>query len=79
MPVAWREGDIEDREGKNYYRSIHSFTNRVRIAALTRDAKQIQYSAATPSAVYTDIVTSYFLPVLAQSLNFRGKPLLFRG
>ena len=42
MPQSWGEGDIIDKDGKNYYRNIHSFTNRVRVAALTRDAKQIR-------------------------------------
>lgn len=42
MPQSWGEGDIIDKDGKNYYRSVHSFTNRIRVAALTRDAKQIR-------------------------------------
>ena len=42
MPTTWGKGDIVDKDGKNYYRNMHSFTNRVRVAALTRDPKQIR-------------------------------------
>jgi len=40
MPKEWGEGDVVDRDNKNYYRNVQSFTNRVRVAAATRDARQ---------------------------------------
>jgi len=42
MLKNWGDGDVVDKDNKNYYRNVYSFTNQVRVAAATRDAKQIR-------------------------------------
>jgi len=42
MLKNWGDSDVVDKDNKNYYRNVYSFTNRVRVAAATWDAKQIR-------------------------------------
>ena len=37
MPREWGENDVVDRDGMVYYCNIYTFTNRIRVAAQTRD------------------------------------------
>jgi len=41
MLKNWGDSNVVDKDNKNYYRNVYSFTNRVRVAAATQDAKQI--------------------------------------
>ena len=47
MPISWGCEDVVDREDKIYYRSATTFTNRLRIAASTRDAAKIRQNLDT--------------------------------
>jgi hypothetical protein len=29
----WGDSDLVDKDGKNYYRDVYAFTNRLRVAA----------------------------------------------
>ncbi len=42
LPLHEGEGDVVDKNNKIYYRNVHFFTNRVRVAAFTRDASIIR-------------------------------------
>lgn len=42
MPREWGDGDVVDRDGKNYYRNIYASTNRVRVTIQTRDPTKVE-------------------------------------
>ena len=42
MPWDWGDSDVVEKEGKIYYRNVYAFTNRVHVAAQTRDAKKLK-------------------------------------
>ena len=44
MPWDWGELDVIEKEGKVYYRNVFSFTNRIRVAAQTRDLTKLKAS-----------------------------------
>ena len=37
MPYTWGTAEVVDKEDKVYYRSVYAFTNRLRVAAQTKD------------------------------------------
>ncbi len=41
MLKNWGDGNVVDKDNKNYYQNVYSFINWVRVAAATQDAKQI--------------------------------------
>jgi len=41
MLKNWGDSDVVDKDNKNYYQNVYSFTNQIRVAAATQDAKQI--------------------------------------
>ncbi len=47
MLKNWGDGDVVDKDNKNYYRNVYSFINQVRVAAATWDAKQIHQNLDT--------------------------------
>ena len=44
MPQDWgiTTTDVVEKDGKNYYRDVYIFTNRLRVVVLTRDAAKIR-------------------------------------
>jgi hypothetical protein len=40
MPHAWGTTEVVDKEEKVYYRTAYAFTNRLRVAAQSRDPKK---------------------------------------
>ncbi|GIC89119.1 uncharacterized protein Aud_005521 [Aspergillus udagawae] len=41
MPYSWGYGDTIDKDDKTYYRSAYAFTNRLRVAARSRDVTKL--------------------------------------
>lgn len=42
MLQEWGENDVVDRDGKVYYHNVYTFTNRIRVAAQTRDTNKLK-------------------------------------
>ena len=42
MPRDWGDSDVVERDGKMYYRNVYAFTNRIRVAAQTRDSTKLK-------------------------------------
>ena len=42
MPREWDKNDVVDRDGKVYCRNVYTFTNRIRVAAQTRDTNKLR-------------------------------------
>lgn len=42
MPLDWGDKDMVEKDDKMYYRSVHFFTNRIRVLAQTRDPNKLK-------------------------------------
>ncbi|KAN0087163.1 hypothetical protein V8E54_000851 [Elaphomyces granulatus] len=47
MPHSWGTAEVVDKEEKVYYRTAYAFTNRLRVAAQSRDPKKISQNLDT--------------------------------
>jgi hypothetical protein len=47
MPISWGTGDVIDKEDKIYYRNVHAFTNRLKVAAQSRDVQKLSQNLDT--------------------------------
>jgi hypothetical protein len=47
MPYTWGTAEVVDKEDKVYYRSVYAFTNRLRVAAQTKDPAKMSSNLDT--------------------------------